>query len=65
MVNPYNRCKVNRTIKGKQCKIAWYVDNNKVSYIDEELNTKLIEIIAKHFFELKLSRREKHKFLVI
>ena len=39
-VNIYDMCIENSTINGKQCIISWYVDNNKVSHIDEEVNTK-------------------------
>ena len=38
MVNPYYRCIENSTIKGKQFTIAWYVEDNNVSHIDEEVN---------------------------
>ena len=42
-INPYDRCIADITIKVKQCTIAWYVDDNKVSHIDEEINTKIVE----------------------
>ena len=28
-LNPYDKCVANKTINGKQCTIAWYVDDNK------------------------------------
>ena len=34
LINPYDRCIENSTIQDKQCKIAWYVDDNKVSHVD-------------------------------
>ena len=43
--------------------IACYFDYNNISNIDEELNTKLIDTIAKHFGKLKVSRGKKHKLL--
>ena len=49
LINPYDRCIANSTIKYKQCIISWYVDNNKVSQIDEDVKTKVTEIIAEHF----------------
>ena len=58
-------CIGNSTIKFKQCKIAWYVDVNKVSHFYEEVNTKAIETIAEHFGNLALSRGKKLKFLVM
>ena len=30
-LNPYNLCVANSQTKGKQCTIAWYVDDNKIS----------------------------------
>ena len=42
LINPYDRCIANITIKDKQCTIVWYVDNNKVSLVDEVVNTKVI-----------------------
>ena len=64
-VNPYDMWIEKSTIRGNQCTIAWYVDENKVSYIDEEVNIKLIETIAKRFGELTVSIGKKYKFLVI
>ena len=52
LINPYDRCIANSTIKYKQCTISWYVDNNKVSHIDEDVNTKVTEIMAEHFGNL-------------
>ena len=35
LINTYDSCIANSTIQDKQCTIAWYVDNNKVSHLDE------------------------------
>ena len=43
----------------------WHVDNNKVSHVDEEVNTKVIETISEHFGNLTVSRGKNHKFLGI
>ena len=37
LISPYDRCIANITIKYKQYTIAWYVDYNKVSHVDEEI----------------------------
>ena len=63
MINPYDRYKENNTIKDNIYKIAWYVDDNKVSHVDEEVNTKMIETISEHFGNLTVSRGKKNKFL--
>ena len=63
LINPYDKCIANSTIKDKQCTIVWYVDDNKVSHVDEEVNTKVFETISEHFGNLTVSRGKKHKFL--
>ena len=41
----------------------WYVDNNKVSHLDEEVKTNVIEGISEHYGNLTVSRGKKHRFL--
>ena len=65
LINPYARCIANVTIQDKQCTIAWYVGNNKVSHLDEEVKTKVIEIISEHYGNLTVSRGKKQRFLVM
>ena len=36
-----------------------------MSHIDEDVNTKIIEAIAKHFGEITVTRGKKHKLLVM
>jgi len=62
-VNPYDRCVANKIIKGKQCTICWYVDDNKVSHEDEEVVTWILGEISKHFGELTITRGDNHQFL--
>ena len=61
----YYRCIESRTIRYNQFTIACYVEDNKVSHVDEEVNTKVIETIAEKFGNLKVSRGKKDKFLVM
>ena len=63
LINTFARCIENRTIKVKQCTISWYVDDNKVSHVDEEVNTKIIKTIAENFGNFTVSGVKKHKFL--
>jgi len=32
-LNPYDPCVANSQVKGKQCTVVWYVDNNKISHV--------------------------------
>ena len=36
--------------------ISWYVEDNKVSHIDNHVNKRKIEAVAENFGELTLSR---------
>ena len=63
LINLYARCIANVTSQDKQCTTVWYFDNNKVSHLDEEVKTKVIERISEHYGNLTVSRRKKHRFL--
>ena len=43
-------------INGKQCKIAWHVDDNKVSHKDKNIVTDIIKILEEHFGKFKTMR---------
>ena len=62
-INPYDRCVANKMINGSQCTIVFYVDDNKISHIDKEVVSSVINDISKHFGELTVSRGTKHDFL--
>jgi hypothetical protein len=42
-INPYNFCVANKTINGKQCTIVWHVDDLKVSHVDPNVVTTVLE----------------------
>ena len=64
VINPYDRCVANKTIIGKQCTVVWYVDDNKISYEDPEVITKVIQLIKNIPGDLTSTRGSKHRFLV-
>ena len=41
-INPYDLCVANANIKGKQCTICWYVDDNKISHEDPKVVEEVI-----------------------
>ena len=63
VINPYDKCVANKDINGKQCTIVWYVDDNKLSHVDEKVVTKIIEDIKVDYDDLVISRGKEHKFL--
>ena len=62
-INPYGRCIVNKHINGKQCNIVFYVDDNKISHVDKDVVSAVINNISKHFGDLAVTRGNKHDFL--
>ena len=40
----------------------WYVDDNKLSHVDPNVVTYILEEIKKHFGELVISRSDEHGF---
>jgi len=62
-LNPYDLCVANSQIKGKQCTIAWYVDDNKISHVDDTVVTGIIEKIEAKFGKMTVTRGKHHVFL--
>ena len=63
VLNPYDPCVANKIINGKQCTIVWYVDDNKISHVDAQVVTQIIELIEQHFGKMTVTRGKKHVFL--
>ena len=53
----------NKPINGKQCTIAWYIDDNKLSHADPKVVDETLEMIEKYFGDIKVSRGNTHNFL--
>ena len=51
-LNPYDACVANKIVNGKQCTIVWYVDDNKISHVEEAVVTKVVKMIEKRFGNL-------------
>jgi hypothetical protein len=62
-LNPYDTCVANMTINGKQCTIAWYVDDNKISHVEPEVVTQIVAKIEERFGKMTVTRGKKHVFL--
>ena len=59
----YDRFLDQNIIDGNKCTIVWYVDENKLSYVDPNLVTDILEEIRKHFGYMVISRGDTHYFL--
>ena len=64
-MNPYDLCVANANIKGKQCTVCWYVDYNKISYVDPKVVDKVIDMIEGNFEKMPQTRGDEHDFLVM
>ena len=62
-VNKYNRCIANKVINGRHCTIIWYVNDVKVSYVDEFVVTDTIKYIKNEFENLTITRGKKDQYL--
>ena len=63
IINPYDRCIANKMFNGKQCMVAWYLDNIKVSHADPEVVTDIINIIQEEYGDVKPVRGSSHTYL--
>jgi hypothetical protein len=63
VLNPYDPCVANSTIDGKQCTVAWYVDDNKISHVDPAVVTGVIDKIEERFDKMTITRGREHTFL--
>jgi len=62
-LNPMDKCVANKMINGKQCTVAWYVDDNKISHEDPEVVTDVINKIEERFGKMTVTRGKEHIFL--
>ncbi len=62
-LNPYDRCVANKMINGKQCTLAWYVDDNILSYSDSKVVDKILRTIEIYFPGLVIERGRNLNYL--
>ena len=62
-MNPYEKCTSDKMINVKQFKIQWYVDENKVAHVSEDVITGVAYITRKVFGELVMSHGNKNTFI--
>ena len=51
-MNPYDGCVANKDIHNKQCTIVFHVDGLKISHVDEEVVTDIIDELSKRFGDI-------------
>jgi hypothetical protein len=66
IVNPYDCCRINKQIAGKQCPILWHVDDIKVSHMDPDVVTMILATINEEYGKetpLTVTRGFVHDYL--
>jgi hypothetical protein len=66
IINPYDWCVANKMIDGKQCTIMWHVDDLKISHVDPDVNSSIIQLIDSEFGKeapLTVTRGRVHDYL--
>lgn len=61
-LNPYDICVANKTVDGKQCTIAWYLDNNNISQVDPQIVTSVVDKIKRCFGKMTITRGNNNVF---
>ena len=64
-LNSYAMCVPNKDINRKQCTIACYVDDNKVSHVEQGIIDNVINKVKERFQGLTVTKGNMHKFLEI
>ena len=65
-LNPYDSCVANKTINGKQCTIAWHVDDLKISHVDSRVVDEIITRFEEKYGKespLSVTRGRVHEYL--
>jgi hypothetical protein len=65
-LNEYDKCVANKTIHGKQCTILWHVDDLKISHVEPDVVTMIINQLSDRFGKvsaLTATRGKKHDYL--
>ena len=64
-INPYYMCVANKDVNFKQFTISWYVDNNKVSHVEQKVINDVINKVEGIFLGLTVTKGNMHTFLEI
>ncbi|KAG7356172.1 enoyl-CoA hydratase [Nitzschia inconspicua] len=66
MINPYDFCVANKNIDGKQCTIAWHVDDLKISHASSKVVDSIIDSLGDRYGKetpLSVTRGKVHEYL--
>ena len=61
--NHYDTCVSNKVIKGKQCSIGYYVDDNVCTHAETEVLREVTELVEKEVGKITTTWGNEHVFL--
>ena len=64
-INRYGPYLANNMIGGKQLTVCWHVDDLKISCVDANEVTKMIQWLESEYGEMHGSRGKRHDYLVM
>ena len=64
-INPYDKYAVNNVINRKQCILARYVDENKLSHVEKKVVDEILEILKRDLGYLNIQQGKKFAILGI
>lgn len=62
-LNRYDPSVANKDIKGKQCAIGWWIDDNFIFHKRQKVVNGVIESIEQRFEKMSVTRDDQHVFL--
>ena len=62
-LNPYEPCVANKNVNGKQLTIVWYVDDLKISHVEEGVVRQTIKLLEKQFGKMTTKYGTRHEYL--
>ena len=62
-LNTYDMCVANKDINGEQWTIAYYLNDNKVSHVEQYVIDDVISKVEERFLVLKVTKCNVHTFL--
>ena len=62
-LNSYDTCVANKIIFGKQCTIVWHVDDLKISHVNPNVVTSIIDTLSEKYGKLQINRGKLHDYL--
>jgi Reverse transcriptase (RNA-dependent DNA polymerase) len=66
VLNPYDNCVANKMMNGSQCTILWHVDDIKISHVDPEAASEVLEFLEIQYGKeapLVVTRGHLHEYL--